>query len=114
MVITNYSFFSPILDEKTFSPSRVYTSDGTTIPIKENKYKTKYKKLIINLIKKNKISVVYIIAPLDSTNIYNYIDHLNSLRPKYLHIYPQLVSQPYRLDFVFLLEYFFQFPVHLI
>ena len=74
MVITNYSFFSIILDEKTFSPGAVYTSDGTTIPIKENKYKTKYKKLMINLIKKNKISVVYIVAPLDSTTIYNYID----------------------------------------
>ena len=74
MIITNYSFFSNILDEKIISPSRSYTGDGTTIPIKENKYKTKYKKLMINLIKKNKISVVYIVAPLDSTTIYNYID----------------------------------------
>ena len=63
-----------ILDEKTFSPSRLYTGDGTTAPIKENKYKTKYKKLMINLIKKNEISVIYIIAPLDSAFIYNYID----------------------------------------
>ena len=29
---------------------------------------------MINLIKKNEISVVYVIAPLDSTSIYNYID----------------------------------------
>ena len=74
MVITNYPFLSPILDEKSFAPSRVYTGDGTTIPIKESKYKTQYKKLMINLIKKNKISVVYIVAPLDRTIIYNYID----------------------------------------
>ena len=74
MVFTNYNFFSIILDEKTFSPGAVYTSDGTTIPIKENKYKTKYKKLMINSIKKNEISVIYIIAPLGSASIYNYID----------------------------------------
>ena len=74
MVITNYNFFSNILDGKIFSPSRAYTGDGTTIPIKENKYKTKYKKLMINSIKKNEISVIYIIAPLDSTYIYDYID----------------------------------------
>ena len=67
-------YFLGNLDEKTFSPSRLYTGDGTTAPIKENKYKTKYKKLMINLIKKNKISVIYIIAPLDSAFIYNYID----------------------------------------
>ena len=74
MIITNYTFFSNILDEKIISPSRSYTGDGTTIPIKENKYKTKYKKLMINLIKKNKISVIYIVAPFDNTIIYNYID----------------------------------------
>ena len=40
MVITNYSFFSTILDQKLFSPSRVYAGDGTTNPLKGNKYST--------------------------------------------------------------------------
>ena len=74
IVITNYSFFSSILNEKTFSPSRVFAGDGTTNPMKNNKYAIKYKKLMINLIKKNNISVIYIIAPLDSTNIYDYFE----------------------------------------
>ena len=74
MVITNYSFFSTILDQKLFSPSRVYAGDGTTNPLKGNKYSTKYKELMINLINKNKILVIYIIGPLDSANIYDYID----------------------------------------
>ena len=54
MVITNYSFFSIILDQKLFSPSRVYAGDGTTNPLKGNKYSTKYKELMIYLINKNK------------------------------------------------------------
>ena len=74
MVITNYSFFSTILDQKLFSPSRVYAGDGTTNPLKGNKYSTKYKELMINLINKNKILVIYIIGSLDSRNIYDYID----------------------------------------
>ena len=73
MLITNYSFFATILNEKTFSPSRVYAGDGTTNPIKGNKYVPKYKKLMIDLIKKNNISVIYITVPLDDSNIYDYI-----------------------------------------
>ena len=74
MVMTNYSFFSVILDQNFFSPFRAYAGDGTTHPTKGNKYSKKYKELIINLIEKNKILVIYIIDPLDSNSIYNYID----------------------------------------
>ena len=73
MLITNYSFFATILNEKTFSPSRVYAGDGTTNPIKGNKYVPKYKKLMIDLIKKNNISVIYITVPLDDSNIYDFM-----------------------------------------
>ena len=52
MVITHYSFISSILDENFFSPSMAYTSDGSIIPLKNNKYSQKYKNLVINLIKK--------------------------------------------------------------
>ena len=71
MVVTNYSFFSAILEQKLFAPSRVYTSDGTTHPLKGNKYESKYKKLMDNLITKNNISVVYFINM--KTN-FHYID----------------------------------------
>ena len=45
MFITNYPFFSVILNKKIISPSRVYTGDGTTHPIKGNEYVQKYKAL---------------------------------------------------------------------
>ena len=59
MLISNYSFFSIILNEKLFSPSRWYLSDGTDFPQKGNKYYNSYKSLLINLIKNNDIAVIY-------------------------------------------------------
>ena len=61
MLITNYSFFSILLDHKLYSPSRVYTSDGTTHPLKGSEYVLKYKELMDNIILKNNISVIYVI-----------------------------------------------------
>jgi len=74
MLITNYSFFSGILNEKLFSPSRWYLLDGTDYPLKENKYFVSYKNLLINLIKKNNIEAIYTIYPLESSIIYTYLD----------------------------------------
>ncbi|MDC0247798.1 glycosyltransferase family 39 protein [Pelagibacteraceae bacterium] len=74
MLISNYSFFSIVLNEKLYSPSRWYLSDGTTHPLKDNKHFTSYKKLLINIIKKNNISVIYTISPQESSILYNYID----------------------------------------
>ena len=42
MLITNYSFFSVILDKKLYSPGRWYLSDGTDYPLKNNKFFKKY------------------------------------------------------------------------
>ena len=74
MVLTTYPFFSAILDQKLHSPFRVYAGDGTQHPVKGSKYYTKYKDLIIHLIKKNRITVIYIVTPLKNNNIYDYID----------------------------------------
>ena len=38
MVMTHYLFFSTILEQKTFSPSRWILQDGTTHPLKGSKY----------------------------------------------------------------------------
>ena len=43
MLITNYSFFSAILNQKLFSPSRWHFLDGTAYPLKGNKYFVSYK-----------------------------------------------------------------------
>ena len=69
-------FFSIILEEKLFSPSRVYTGDGTTHPIKGNKYEKKYKEIISNLVSKNNISVIYITKFKDENINFHYIDDL--------------------------------------
>ena len=74
MLITNYSFFSALLNEKLFSPSRWHLSDGTDYPLKGNKYFNSYKNLIINLIKNNNITVIYTIYPIESSVIYTYLD----------------------------------------
>ena len=74
MIITNYPFFSVILDQDVFAPSRIYTGDGTTHPIKGNKYVSKYQELMDNLIKRNEISVIYVINTANENNNFHYID----------------------------------------
>ena len=79
MLMTNYSFFSIILNEKLYYPGRWYSPDGTTHPLKGNKYFDSYKNLLIKLIKENKIDVIYIVNSEKNLNItdnsiYDYIN----------------------------------------
>ena len=74
MLITNYTFFSAILEENLFSPSWAITPNGTTHPVASNKYVENYGKLMIDIIKKNNIAVIYIAGSLNDEQIYNYID----------------------------------------
>ena len=73
--MTNYSFFSVILDQKLFSPSRWHLLDGTDYPLKGNKYFISYKNLLINLIEKNNIAVIYTIFSEENSVIYNYVNN---------------------------------------
>jgi len=83
MLITNYTFFSTILDENLFSPSWAFTSNGTTYPLPGNKYFKNYKQLMIKIIKKNKILVIYIAGTLEDKHIYNYINQ-NCFKEKFI------------------------------
>ena len=74
MVITNYPFFSVILEEDLHAPSRVYTGDGTTHPLKDSDFTLNYKKMMDNLILKNNISVIYVIDKTDENVIFHYLD----------------------------------------
>ena len=74
MVITNYSFFSIILDQKLHSPSRVYTGDGTTHPLRGSEYVAKYKEIMDNIILRNNISVIYVINAVDKNTNFHYIN----------------------------------------
>ena len=74
MIMTNYSFFSVILEKKSFSTTRWHIFDGTDYPQIESKYFKSYKNLLINSLKLNNIEVIYTIHPVKNSNIYNYID----------------------------------------
>ena len=74
MLLSNYAFFSVILNEKLFSPSSAFADDGTTHPMMGNKYIDKYSKLMIEIIEKNNVQVIYIAGKLDNKHIYNYIN----------------------------------------
>ena len=74
MIMTHYLFLSAVLDQKVFTPSRWILDDGTTHPLKGNKYFYNYKKFLLNVIKKNKIKVIYVIEPVTKSHIYDYIE----------------------------------------
>jgi len=74
MVITNYPFFSIVLDQKLYSPSRIYTGDGTTHPLRGSEYASKYKELMDNIILKNNISVIYVINTVIKNTNFHYIN----------------------------------------
>ena len=74
MVMTHYLFFSTILNEKLLQPSRWLLSDGTTHPLKENKYYPNYKNLLLDIIKKNEVKVIYVVDSVAKFNIYHYLD----------------------------------------
>ena len=73
MLMTNYAFFSTILNQKIISPNRWYNECDCTYPVKGNKYFDKYKRFLINLINKNNIEVIYLIKPIEDTEIYQYL-----------------------------------------
>ena len=74
MLLTNYSFFSTILETRLFSTTRWHINDGTDYPQKNSKYFKSYKNLLINSIKNNNVEVVYTISPVKKSNIYDYIN----------------------------------------
>ena len=61
MLITNYLFISSVINQNLFSPSKAYTDDGTTYPLKTNKYYKNYKDFFINIININNIKFIYLI-----------------------------------------------------
>jgi hypothetical protein len=75
MLISQYNFFSSLIDKKLYSPSRTY--DSISYPRKNTKYFKNYQNHLINIIKKNNISKIYIFEEISKVNmnekVFNYI-----------------------------------------
>jgi len=69
MLITHYQFMASILPSYVYSPSKTYTMDGISYPLKGNKYHNDYKKLFIDQIKNKKIAVIYLMKPIEESSI---------------------------------------------
>jgi len=74
MLITNYSFFSVILNETVNSPSRWFPGDDSAFPQKDSSSFHVYKKFLLKNIKDKKIEVIYIIKDVSERNLLDYID----------------------------------------
>ena len=74
MLVTQYAFFSILLDENLNAPSRWYPTDGTGFPSKGSKYYDNYVNFLIDLIKGKKIKVIYITGDVSTEAIFNYIN----------------------------------------
>jgi len=74
MLMTHYSFFSAILNQKLFATTRYFLADGSSHPFKQDEYFVNYKNLLIKMIKNNDIKVIYTIYPIKSSFIYAYLD----------------------------------------
>ena len=61
MVITQYNFFSSLLEEKLFSPSRTY--DSISYPRINSEYYIRYKAYLINIIKESTNENIFILEP---------------------------------------------------
>ncbi len=77
ILITNYLFFSTLLEENLYSPSKTYTLDQASFPILGNKYHKDYKKYFETNIKKSNARNIYLIRDegLDPKMITDYLNN---------------------------------------
>ena len=90
MLITEYNFFSSLMERNFFSPSRTF--DNISFPQKNTKYYKKYKNFLISKLKSNQIENIYIFEPKKIEKrrieflIYNYIS-TECFNTKYINDY---------------------------
>lgn len=75
MIITNYSFYSSVLNQNTNSPSRWFIPNGGAYPVdKKNPFFREYKNILTDIIRRKKIESIIIIKPIDVTEITRYLN----------------------------------------
>ena len=76
MVITEYQFFSLLLEENLNIPNRWYTNDNNSYPLKGHKYFEFYKKHLNKIIKKKNIKVIFTVGDITFKNFQDYFENL--------------------------------------
>ncbi|MFL2890233.1 MAG: glycosyltransferase family 39 protein [Pelagibacteraceae bacterium] len=76
ILITHYLFYSANLKMELNSPSRTYTLDGASFPVKGNKYFIYYKNFLNKKINEKNIQVIYLLN-MDKINIRVVTDYLD-------------------------------------
>ena len=74
IVLTNYSFYSVLIDENISGYSRWYPGDNSAFPIKGNRYFDNFRDLIIKTFKSKEIKTIYIMPDIKENNLLDYID----------------------------------------
>ena len=77
ILITHYLFLSSVIKGNIHSPSRVYTLDGVSFPLKDNKYYNNYSAFFADIINKNNIQSIYLIKEegIGEAVVTNYLDN---------------------------------------
>ena len=74
MLITNYSFFSILLNKNVGSYTRWFPGDNSAFPKQGNNYEEEYKNFISEILNKKKIESIYILPDVSETYFTDYID----------------------------------------
>ena len=75
MLITNYSIFSVLLNQKTNSYSRWFPGkNNSAFPIKGDKFYNTYQKFIISIILNKNIESIYILSDVREYSLLDYVD----------------------------------------
>ena len=90
IIITDYQFFSSMLNNKFASPNKWY--DGLSIPDKKNKYYNVHKKFFLNKIKKNEIKYLFFIGK-NKSEMYFFEEFLNENECIVLHQFNELLIE---------------------
>ncbi len=74
IVITNYSFFSVLLNENVSAYSRWFPGDNSAFPRKGNIYFNDYKKFIDKILKNKNIENIYVLPDVSENQLLDYIE----------------------------------------
>ena len=77
ILVTHYLFLPSVIKGNIYSPSRTYTLDGVSFPLKGNKYYNNYSIFFTDIINKNNIKFIYLIKEegISEAVVTNYLDN---------------------------------------